>query len=107
MKLFLDGIMSKITEIPDFAKEILRSSEKTEDNYTDFVKQDKKVIELIIKDKLESGNYTNEELNVQQFTIFCIHYFIFIIIFILFTHLNHHLLYSSISTIKHIPLHFK
>ncbi len=55
-------IVDKIGEFPDFAKEILKSSDKSEENYKEFAKQDKDIIETIIKHKLESGNYTDEEL---------------------------------------------
>jgi uncharacterized protein YjaZ len=55
-------MVDKIGEVPNFAKEILKSFDKSEENYNKFVKQDKNVIEMIIKQKLESGNYTDEEL---------------------------------------------
>ncbi|MCM3477275.1 hypothetical protein [Caldibacillus thermoamylovorans] len=61
-KLFVGNMIDKIGEVPNFAKEILKSSEKSEENYNAFVKQDKQVIEMIIKQKLESGNYTDDEL---------------------------------------------
>lgn len=61
-KLFLNTIVDKIGDLPNFAKELLKSSDKTEENYNDFVKQDKDIIETIIKKKLENGNYTTEEL---------------------------------------------
>jgi len=62
-KLLIDNIVDKIGEIPSFAKDILKSSDKSEENYNDLVKQDKNIIELVIKEKIETGNYTDEELN--------------------------------------------
>lgn len=62
-KLLIGNIVDKIGEIPSFAKDILKSSDKSEENYKDLVKQDKDVIEMVIREKLESGNYTDEELN--------------------------------------------
>lgn len=62
-KLLIGNIVDKIGEIPSFAKDILKSSDKSEDNYKDLVKQDKNIIEMVIKEKLETGNYTDEELN--------------------------------------------
>ena len=62
-KQFIGNVVDKIVEIPNFAKELLKSFDKSEQNFNDLVKEDKKVIEMIIKQKLESGNYTDEELN--------------------------------------------
>lgn len=62
LKQFVGNMVDKITDLPTFAAELLKSTEKSEENYKQFVKQDKDTIELIIKQKLESGNYTNEEL---------------------------------------------
>lgn len=61
-KLFIGNIVDKIGEIPDLAREILGSTDKSEENYNELAKQDKKNIEKIIEHKLESGNYTDEEL---------------------------------------------
>lgn len=61
-KLFIGNIVDKIGEIPDLARDILRSTDKSEENYHELAKQDKKNIEKIIEHKLESGNYTDEEL---------------------------------------------
>ncbi|WML24577.1 hypothetical protein [Neobacillus sp. OS1-33] len=62
IKLFVGNIVDKVGEVPNFAKEILKSSDKSEGDYNDLVKQDKNVIEMIIKQKLGSGNYTDDEL---------------------------------------------
>lgn len=62
VKQFIGNMVDKIGELPNFAKELLNSTEKSEENYKQYVKQDKDTIETIIKQKLESGNYTNEEL---------------------------------------------
>jgi len=62
IKNFVGNTIDKIGEIPSFAKEILKSSDKSEDNYHEFAKMDKETIQLIIKQKLESGDYTPEEL---------------------------------------------
>jgi|SRR5690606_5952481 len=59
---FIGNIVDKIGDFPNFAKEILKSSDKSEENYKEFAKKDKEIIEMIIKHKLESGNYTDEEL---------------------------------------------
>ncbi|SES88843.1 hypothetical protein SAMN05421676_10227 [Salinibacillus kushneri] len=61
-KLIIGNIVDKILEIPDLAREILQSTDKSEGNYNELAKQDKKNIEKIIEHKLESGNYTDEEL---------------------------------------------
>jgi hypothetical protein len=62
-KLFIGNMVDKIVEIPNFAKEVLKSFDKSEEKYNEMAKQDKKIIELVIERKLESGNYTDEELN--------------------------------------------
>ncbi|UGB29957.1 hypothetical protein [Metabacillus sp. B2-18] len=59
----VNGIVDKIGSIPSFAKDILNSFDKSEENYDKLANQDKETIQLIIKQKLESGNYTDEELH--------------------------------------------
>lgn len=61
-KALLSNISSKLGELPDFAKEILKSTEKSEESFTEFAQQDKDMIKKIIDNKIVSGNYTEEEL---------------------------------------------
>jgi hypothetical protein len=62
IKQFVGGMVERIGDLPTFAKEVLSSTEKSEENFNKFVKQDKDLIDSIIKKKLESGNYTDDEL---------------------------------------------
>jgi len=62
LKQFVGGVVERVGDLPNFAKEVLNSTEKSEENYNNFVKQDKDLIDSLIKKKLESGNYTDEEL---------------------------------------------
>lgn len=62
IKSFVGDTIDKISDIPNFAKEILKSSDKSEESYHEFAKMDKETIDMLIKNKMESGNYTDEEL---------------------------------------------
>lgn len=67
-KVFRDGksaiskFVDKFVEVPNFAKEILKSSDSSEKSFDQFAKQDKDMVEKIINEKLQSGDYTDEEL---------------------------------------------
>ncbi|MEK5331874.1 hypothetical protein [Lysinibacillus sp. FSL W8-0992] len=61
-KALLSNIGNKISDLPDFARDILKSTEKSEASFTEFAQQDKDMISKIVENKLASGNYTDEEL---------------------------------------------
>ncbi|MEB2630662.1 hypothetical protein SOP94_19590 [Peribacillus frigoritolerans] len=62
-KLFISNFVDKIIEIPNFARDILKSTDDSAKDFNELVKQDKNTIDMIIKQKIESGNYTDNELN--------------------------------------------
>jgi hypothetical protein len=62
-KLLISNFVDKIIEIPNFARDILKSTDDSAKDFNELVKQDKNTIEMIIKQKIESGNYTDDELN--------------------------------------------
>jgi len=72
-KLFLNNLVDKIIEIPNFARDILKSNNDSTRDFNEFLKQDKNTVDMIIREKIESGNYTDEQLNelldrTQKFT---------------------------------------
>ena len=58
-KAFMTDIATEFTK---FSKDILQSLDKSESNQHELATKDKAVIEMIIKKKLESENYSDEEL---------------------------------------------
>lgn len=53
----------KVGVIPDLAKDLFKASDKSEENHNEFIKQDKDLIHKIMNEKINSGDYTNEEMH--------------------------------------------
>jgi len=61
-KIFANKIIEKVSDIPDFAKEIVKSSDKSNNEVYDIIKTDQDTVKKIIEAEIEKENPSVEQL---------------------------------------------
>ena len=61
-KMFANKIIEKVSDIPNFAKEIVKSSDKSNDVVNDIIKTDQDTVKKIIEAEIEKENPSVEQL---------------------------------------------